>query len=168
VSRGPTVPLTSRRAGATALNTRLVECAAGAAPESPCAPGFGLLGNWRSAEPLAWQQVSAPERERAANFRRADESKNARRIHRAALSVRGREQELVEWDEDGAEKARCVGLLHACQSWLELKDGESNTISITAPDDSGKQLVDEKVVLPASGAANISDATWTVLQKACK
>jgi hypothetical protein len=84
------------------------------------------------------------------------------------LSVRGREQELVEWDEDGAEKARCVGLLHACQSWLELKDGESNTISITAPDDSGKQLVDEKVVLPASGAANIPDATWSVLQKACK
>ena len=53
----------------------------------------------------------------------------------------GREQQLAEWVEDGAEKARCVGLLHACQSWLGLKDGVSNSIVITAPDDSAKQLV---------------------------
>eukprot|EP00961_Rhodomonas_salina_P010543 141574-Rhodomonas_salina.1 len=27
-----------------------------------------------------------------------------------------------------AEEARCVGMLHACQSWLELKDGDKNNI----------------------------------------
>ena len=32
-----------------------------------------------------------------------------------------------------AESARCLGLLHACQSWLALKDGVSNDIVITSP-----------------------------------
>jgi hypothetical protein len=68
---------------------------------------------------------------------------------------------------NAAEEARCVGLLHACQTWLELKDGEKNSIVITSPTDDTKELVNHDIVLPKSGAA-IPTTTWGVMQEACK
>jgi len=93
------------------------------------------------------------------------------------LSV-ARTQQLVSTDGDGAqasdatppnaaEEARCVGLLHACQTWLELKDGEKNSIVITSPTDETKELVNHDIVLPKSGAA-IPSKTWGVMQESCK
>eukprot|EP00290_Baffinella_frigidus_P029557 CAMPEP_0180222792 /NCGR_PEP_ID=MMETSP0987-20121128/20976_1 /TAXON_ID=697907 /ORGANISM="non described non described, Strain CCMP2293" /LENGTH=222 /DNA_ID=CAMNT_0022185057 /DNA_START=21 /DNA_END=689 /DNA_ORIENTATION=- len=122
------------------------------------------------------RQVRTPQRERSAGYRRAGESRYVHRTRVTALAVpteepfkmKGREEQLVEWDEDGAEKARCKGLLHACQSWLGLQDGVSNSIVITAPDDSGKQLIDQDVILPASGSLAIPDKTWTLLVSSCK
>ena len=85
-----------------------------------------------------------------------------------------------------AESARCLGLLHACQSWLALKDGVSNDIVITSP---GKFVLDfSKVhwlmtsssgdgkttlvnhtglVLPKAGH-RISDRIWSVMQESCR
>jgi hypothetical protein len=53
-------------------------------------------------------------------------SRKAREIQLASLS-------MLPAADSPAESARCVGLLHACQSWLELKDGVSNDIVITSP-----------------------------------
>jgi hypothetical protein len=85
-----------------------------------------------------------------------------------------RTQQLVSTDSDvaarplgAAEEARCVGLLHACQTWLELKDGEKNSIVITSPADDTKELVNHNIMLPESGAA-IPSETWSVMQEACK
>ena len=87
-----------------------------------------------------------------------------------------RTQKLVSTDEDtvktdsrlnAAEEARCVGLLHACQTWLELKDGEKNSIVITSPTDDTKELVNHDIVLPQSGA-EIPSKTWVVMQESCK
>ena len=66
-----------------------------------------------------------------------------------------------------AENARCEGFLAACQTWLELKDGQKNSIVITSPTDDTKELVNEDILLPASGAA-IPSHTWSVMQSACK
>ena len=60
-----------------------------------------------------------------------------------------------------------MGLLHACQTWLELKDGEKNSIVITSPADDTKELVNHNIMLPESGAA-IPSETWSVMQEACK
>ena len=85
-----------------------------------------------------------------------------------------RTQQLVSTDSDlaakplgAAEEARCVGLLHACQTWLELKDGEKNSIVITSPADDTKELVNHNIMLPESGAA-IPSETWSVMKEACK
>jgi len=99
-------------------------------------------------------------------------------VRRVAFAVPAREartQVLVSTDKadapleplSPAEEARCVGLLHACQTWLELKDGEKNSIVITSPTDAKKELVNHDIVLPTSGSA-IPSKTWGVMQEACK
>ena len=70
-------------------------------------------------------------------------------------------------DVSPAEDARCIGLLHACQTWLQLRDGQNNSIVITSPTDDATELINQDVVLPASGAA-IPASTWGLLQDACK
>ena len=70
-------------------------------------------------------------------------------------------------DVSPAEDARCIGLLHACQTWLQLRDGQNNSIVITSPTDDATELINKDVVLPASGAA-IPASTWGLLQDACK
>lgn len=62
---------------------------------------------------------------------------------------------------------RCVGLLHSCQTWLELQDGQENHILITAPEDDEKYLIDKNVTLPKSGS-QIGIPVWSVLQDACR
>lgn len=62
---------------------------------------------------------------------------------------------------------RCVGLLHSCQTWLELQDGQENHILITAPEDDEKYLIDKNVTLPKSGS-HIGIPVWSVLQDACR
>jgi hypothetical protein len=85
-------------------------------------------------------------------------------------SSRGREEQLVSMEgstKSKSEGARCVGLLHSCQSWLELKDGEVNSIVITSPDDDTLKLIDKNITLPASGKP-IGGNVWKVLQESCK
>ena len=105
-------------------------------------------------------------------------SVRARAVRAQVPEPSARTQQLVSTDGDAsdssapaplnaAEEARCVGLLHACQTWLELKDGEKNSIVITSPADDTKELVNHNIVLPKSGAA-IPSKTWGVMQEACK
>ena len=85
-------------------------------------------------------------------------------------SSRGREEQLVSMagsTKSKSEDARCVGLLHSCQTWLELKDGEVNSIVITSPDDDTLKLIDKNITLPASGKP-IGGNVWKVLQESCK
>ncbi len=63
---------------------------------------------------------------------------------------------------------RCIGLLHSCQTWLELEDGKENHIVITSPDDDTEKLIDQKIVLPQSGDHAIGDNVWSLLQDSCR
>lgn len=83
------------------------------------------------------------------------------------VSMDGADAKAESKPPNAAEEARCVGLLHACQTWLELKDGEKNSIVITSPTDDTKELVNHDIVLPKSGAA-IPSKTWRVMQESCK
>lgn len=84
----------------------------------------------------------------------------------------GREEQLVSVSGSSSnsptEAARCVGLLHSCQTWLELKDGKMNSIVITSPDDANDMLINKNVSVPASGSKLIGGDVWKVLQGACK
>lgn len=85
-------------------------------------------------------------------------------------SSAGREEQLVSMagsTESKSEAARCVGLLHSCQSWLELKDGQMNSIVITSPEDDTMKLIDKNITLPGSGEP-IGGNVWRVLQESCK
>mmetsp|Transcript_24399 Transcript_24399/g.79691 ORF Transcript_24399/g.79691 Transcript_24399/m.79691 type:complete len:232 (-) Transcript_24399:1054-1749(-) len=96
--------------------------------------------------------------------------KVAIRVTSLPASHRAREMQLSSQDRPqltAVEQARCVGMLHACQSWLELKDGQQNSIVITSPSDSSKELLNKDLVLPDSGGA-IPEETWSVMVKACK
>jgi hypothetical protein len=111
-------------------------------------------------------------------------SRKAREIQLASLTK-------LPVADSPAESARCVGLLHACQSWLALKDGVSNDIVITSPGQSFLHLhiIAKKtnspdrvdlagdgvtalvnhtgIVLPKAGH-RISDRIWSVMQESCR
>ncbi|EKX36506.1 hypothetical protein GUITHDRAFT_145674 [Guillardia theta CCMP2712] len=81
--------------------------------------------------------------------------KVAIRVTSLPASHRAREMQLSSQD-----RPQLTAVEQARQSWLELKDGQQNSIVITSPSDSSKELLNKDLVLPDSGGA--------IPEEACK